>query len=45
MSEEDIDRKGKEGEIRVKMQTLINFAASVFVLPPQIRNERRSSAK
>lgn len=45
LSEEDIDRRGKDVKIRVKMQTLINFAASVFVLPPKIRNERRSSAK
>lgn len=45
----DITEKGRrrkrlegetEGKMRIKMKTLINFAASVFALPPKIRNKK-----
>lgn len=29
------ETEGKKGKIRIKTRTLINFAASVFVFPPQ----------
>lgn len=49
MHTRDITEKGRrrkrlegetEGKMRIKMKTLINFAASVFALPPKIRNKK-----